>query len=132
MRKPRCLKSDRSRYLLTISQAVRFSFVVVVMAISSLFLILPGGGPRGLMREPATQQFNTSPPRIRKLPLQPNWLKRYWLRGASVLRNTGLPVIASPLAMGRFFKKYFPIIVRAGCRLKASPSPVRREDRGDL
>ena len=128
MRKPRCLKSDRSRCLFTVSQTLSFSgfgpSVRAAGASSSSFLAR--GGTRGLMRAPATQQLSRMPPRMRKLPRQPKALKRYWLKGASVLRNTGLPAMAMPLAMGRFLKKYLPIIVSAGWRLKARPRPEGR------
>lgn len=56
----------------------------------------------GLIKEPATQQFNTMDPKMRKLPLQPKESKRNWLRGAKVNRMTGLPVMARPFAMGLF------------------------------
>jgi hypothetical protein len=82
-----------------------------------------GLGPMGRMREPATQQLKRRPPRIRKLPLQPNLSKNQVLIGARVERKTGLPAMAMPLAMGLFLKKYFPIIVSAGLRLKANPKP---------
>lgn len=84
-----------------------------------------GFGPIGRMREPATQQLKRRPPRIKKLPLQPNFSKNHVFKGARVERKTGLPAMASPLAIGRFLKKYFPIIVRAGLRLKASPKPAK-------
>lgn len=87
-----------------------------------------GFGPIGRMRDPATQQLKRRPPRIMKLPLQPNLSKNHVFKGARVERKTGLPAMASPLAIGRFMKKYFPIIVRAGLRLKASPKPAKREE----
>ncbi len=75
---------------------------LTIAGFSSTALAVFGGAIRGLMSDPATQQLSRSPPRIRKLPLHPYSLIRYWLSGASVLRNTGLPAIAKPLAMGRF------------------------------
>ena len=45
-------------------------------------------------------------------------------------RKTGLPAMAMPLAMGRRLKKYFPIMVRAGFRLKARPKPGDRTEQG--
>ena len=76
------------------------------------------------MRAPATQQFNIRAPRMRKLPLQPKWSNRNRLKGARMLRNTGLPVMATPLAIGLLTTKYFPMMVSEGWRLKDSPKPV--------
>lgn len=99
MRNPLCLKSERSRYLLTVSQAERFSRDTGFCGTGWLWV---AGPVSGLMSAPATQQFSISPPRIRKLPRQPYSLIRNWLSGASVLRNTGLPAMAKPFAIGRF------------------------------
>lgn len=114
-KKPRCLNKERSIKLLIVWDMVLLSVV---------FGAGVGFGPIGRMREPATQQLKRRPPRIMKLPLQPNFSKNHVFKGARVERKTGLPAMASPLAIGRFLKKYFPIIVRAGLRLKASPKPA--------
>lgn len=55
---------------------------------------------RGLISDPATQQFSSMAPRIKKLPRQPKRSNRNWFSGASVQRKTGLPAMARPLAMG--------------------------------
>lgn len=118
-KKPRCLNKDRSMKLLMVCDMVLLSVV---------FGAGGGFGPIGRMREPATQQLKRRPPRIMKLPLHPNLSKNHVFKGARVERKTGLPAMASPLAIGRFLKKYFPIIVRAGLRLKASPKPAKRQE----
>lgn len=117
-KKPRCLNKERSIKLLMVWDMVLLSVV---------FGAGVGFGPIGRMREPATQQLKRRPPRIMKLPLQPNLSKNHVFKGARVERKTGLPAMASPLAIGRFLKKYFPIIVRAGLRLKASPKPAKKK-----
>lgn len=85
----------------------------------------------GRKRAPATQQFNKIAPRIKKLPLQPKLSKRNWLRGARVQSITGLPAIARPFAMGLLFRKYFPIIITDGWRLRARPSPGTQNNSWD-
>lgn len=125
MRKPRCLKSDKSRYLFIICHTVGFVVLAAGASLPCLVSCFVKGWGSGLIRDPATQQLSKSPPRIRKLPLQPKALMRYWFKGARVLKKTGLPAMAKPLAMGRFLKKYFPIMVKAGWRLKARPRPER-------
>ncbi|KAG7269653.1 hypothetical protein CRUP_019042 [Coryphaenoides rupestris] len=60
MRKPRCLKSDRSRYLFTVCQALSFSGVAagagagVRAGVSSSSSLRGRGGASGRMRAPAT------------------------------------------------------------------------------
>jgi hypothetical protein len=61
---------------------------------------------------------------MRKLPLQPKLDRKYWLRGARKHRNTGLPVMAKPLAKGRLTRKYLLMMVREAFRLRESPRPV--------
>lgn len=70
--------------------------------LSVLFSAGLGFGPMGRMRDPATQQLKRRPPRIKKLPLQPNLSKSQVFIGAMVERKTGLPAMAIPLAIGRF------------------------------
>uniref|UniRef100_A0A2D4Q471 Uncharacterized protein n=1 Tax=Micrurus surinamensis TaxID=129470 RepID=A0A2D4Q471_MICSU len=91
---------------------------------ASLFFCLSEVGPIGLKRAPATQQFSRSAPRIKKLPLHPKVSKRNWFKGARVQSMTGLPAMASPFAMGRLFRKYFPMMITEGWRFRARPSPV--------
>lgn len=38
--------------------------------------------------------------------------------------------MARPFATGRFLQKYLPMIVKAGCRLKARPKPKKNKTKG--
>lgn len=75
--------------------------VCTTVLLSVVFTAGFGFGPIGRMREPATQQLRSRPPRIMKLPLQPNLSKSTVFIGARVERKTGLPAMAIPFAIGR-------------------------------
>ncbi|TNN39189.1 hypothetical protein EYF80_050644 [Liparis tanakae] len=121
MTKPRSLKKVKSRNFLAL-------FVQLVLGFVHRFgSSSPFSGPRGrttgLIKAPATQQLSIRPPRMRRLPLQPNLSSRYWLAGASTHRNTGLPAMESPLASGRLVRKYLLMMCTPGAEAEA-PGPT--------
>lgn len=135
MTKPRSLKKDTSKNFLAFFIKLLFSFVLQLLGCSSTFFgSVDGleGGTTGLIRAPATQQLSIRLPRIRRLPLQPNFTSKYWFRGATKHRNTGLPAMASPLAKGRLARKYLLMMVREALRFKESPKPVHREEKNTV
>lgn len=127
--KPLSLKKDKSKNFFI---QLPFNLVLQLFGCSSTFScgarsVGLQGRITGLIRAPATQQLSIRPPRMRRLPLQPNLTSKYWLTGARQHRNTGLPAIASPLAKGRLARKYLLMMVRDALRFKESPQPVCRQ-----
>lgn len=130
--KPRSLKKVKSKNFFEFFTQLPFSLVMLLFGCSStIFCVAPEIGLQGvltgLIRAPATQQLSIRPPRISRLPLQPNLSSKYWFRGAKKHRNTGLPAMARPLANGRLARKYLLMMVRDAFRFKASPQPVCRQ-----
>lgn len=136
MTNPLSLKMDTSNMVVAFLKQLSTGLLLLFSGCSVLFCSASEdvlhGWITGLIRAPATQQLSISPPRMRRLPLQPNRSCKYWLRGARQDRNTGLPAMASPLAKGRLTRKYWLMMVTAALRLKESPQPDCREKKKEV
>lgn len=132
MTKPLSLKRERSKNFLAFVIQLPCNLVSRLFGCSSTIFCgtqedCLQGGVTGLIKAPATQQLSIRPPRMSRLPLQPNLSSKYWFKGARKHRNTGLPAMANPLAKGRLDRKYLLMMVSDAFRFKESPQPVCRQ-----